>query len=687
MADRTSGNPSEYDDLTPTAKVRKLVENYLPVYQPYRDAVEREDRFRDGERYELDEGPENLDIRLTQIRGEEIHDTIREMAADATRKPRSVEARPIDSEEDADHAEIEVALVDNLLRDPWKGFESRRYEAIFEALARRCGIVWMDWNPGQGPYGGEISFRTVDFRRCMWTPGYDPHDPNCDVFIEQRRCPVPWVKKNYPKTADWIKPDYGALDASGSKLRDDVPIIRGNGGHTLMPSTVKDDKVELWFCWYKNDETYMEREAGPEKDQQLPEEQRYMACQNGCGYRSPTQGELGQELPAELDYCPTCDAQGQQGMLGRVDALTANEAVRAYTKGRRLVIISPFCPAPDDEPVFDGPWPIKTARSFPGFFPQAELDPRKPTGKCVVTRMWDQQIASDNMATMALQRVYEHRNYWEMPDGNTIQAYDKTRFMFKPYQRNVFWRNNAQQFSSEVKVHSGAALDPMWPVVNQVLQDKLTRYRPVANLGFTEESSKNIPVGTIQQLTKQGAKPTDEFIRRVNMELSKFYGVVSDYIHATYTPQRLSRLNIDGVDLIVGMWGPDMPNYDFVVEETPDFAGLDKAKSEAFSALMQVIPQAVELGLPVDGVLELFSEMNGLPRSVTRKFQKVIQKAKDEAQAAADAEARAKAAAQGGGAQGPASSGMDAASADPIAALMAGLNGGATPAQPAAIGG
>lgn len=654
---------------TQAAVVRKWFESNLPVFSPYREAVANEDRFRDGERYPEDSGPANLQIQLTQIRGEEVHDTIRHMAAEATAKPRSVEARPIDSEDDADHAEVEVALVDNLLRDPWKGFESRRYEAIFEALARRTGIVWMDWNPGVGPYGGEISFRTVDFRRCMWTPGYDPHDPNCDVFLEQRRVDVEQAKRDYPNAAEWLQPDHMALDASRSNLRDGVPIIR-DGSHSLMPTSYDDGKVELWFFWNKNDRTYIQREAGPEGDQDIAEEDRYLACTKKCGYRSPTQGSLKQKLPAELDFCPSCAANGRDGTLERVDSFAGNESVRAYTKGHRLTIISPFCKGPEDEPIYDGGWPIKNARSFPGFFPQAELDPRKPTGKSVVVRMWDQQIASDNMATMALQRVYEHRSFWELPK-NVYTDFEGNRFNFLPHQRNVMFRDNSQTFTSPVQVHSGESLDQMWPIVNSVLQEKLVRYRPVADFGLTEDSSKNIPVGTVQAIQKQANVPIAEFIRRVNMELSKFYGVVSDYIHATYTPQRLSRLNIDGIDLVAGIWGPDMPNFDFVVEEAPDFTGLEKAKSEAFNALMQVIPQAAQLGLPVDVVLELFSEMNNLPRSVVRKFQKGIKQAQDEAQAAAQEQAAAQQQMSGG--TQDAGPGMDAA-ADPMQQLMNGLN-------------
>lgn len=687
-------SPAPETPRTPAAEVRKWVEDNDAVFEPYREAISREERFLDGERYVRDSGPEQRDRRLTQIRGQEIQDTIRDFSAEATAKPRSVEARPVDMDSDPDIAEVEVALIDQELKNPWKGFETRYYEAVLDSRERRMGIVWADWDPDCGAYG-EILYRSVDVRRCMWTPGYDPHHPSCDVFLEKRRCPVRWIHDAYPSTKAWLKEDQASLDETGRKLRPGVPLIMGSDGHSMLPSgQTRDGCAELWFCWYKNDRKYVKRETGNELA--LKPEDRYLSCANGCGYRSPTQGELQQDvggtgepkltgdLPAELDGCPTCADQGVQGTLKRIDRRAEEEMVKAYARGKRLVIIAPFQHAPDDDAVYDGPWPLTRCRSYPGLFLWANLSPRKPMGKSDVTLMWDQQVASDNLATIALQRVFEHRNYWIMPAVG-INDYRGGRFEFREDQFNTMYRDMTKsEFGSlQVEAVNGTGLDPGWQIAYGAVQEKLTRYRGIVDLGLTEDNTKNIAVGTVQQLTKQGKIPVEEYNRRKNQELSKFYGVLSDMIHATYTPQRLTRLNLEGIDLVVGMWGEDMPNFDFVVEETPEFTGLEKQKNEAFSAMVQVIPLAAQLGIPPDALLDIFAEVNGLPRSVVRKFQKAMAAAKQEAEQAQQAQQMAGMGAGGmqGAAPGMGSDG--AAPPDPMAALMSGLNGGGMVPQPA----
>ena len=587
-------------------------------------------------------------------------------------------------------AEVEVSLIDHLLKDPWKGFESRYYEAVLDSRERRMGILWMDWEPGVGPFGGEIYFRTIDPRRCMWSPGYDPHHPMCDVFLEKRRCDVDWVHQNY-KGSEWVRPDADSLDDSLSRLDRNVPLIQGADGHSMRPNTsVRDNKAELWFFWYKNDRASKKRETG--KQLELPAEQRYMACGNGCGYRSPTQGELQQQtasdgspklagdLPPELEGCPQCADQGMAGTLKLVDRRAEEEDVLAYSRGKRLLIIAPFSAAPDDRAIYDDKWPIARARSFPGLFFWSYLSPRRPMGKSDVTLMWDQQVASDNLDTMALHRVFEHRNYWEFPARGIYNGAGQ-RFECRDDDENIMFRDETKmEFGrSEVRLHQGVGLDWQgWQVAKNAVQNALTRYRGVTDYGLTPDTSKNIAVGTVERLTQQGNIPVAEYNRRKNQELSKFYGVVSDYIHATYTPQRLTRLNIEGIDLIVKLWGEDMPNFDFVVEETPEFTGLEKARGEAFNALMQVIPMSAQLGIPADRLIEIFADINNIPRSVVRKLQKELEAVRQQQEAAPPAAGGRMGLEAGLGAEGP-------PPADPLEALMEmGLNGGEMASQPMA---
>ena len=630
MAERDPGEPQ-----TIAARCRQWVEDHLPAWEPYRDAIDREEAFAAGDRYENDSGAGNRDRRLTQIHGQEIQDTIRHFAAEATARGRSVEAIPTDEVEDPELAEFAVALVDQELRDPWKGFESRYYEAIYDSREKRLGVVWMDWEPRFGPYG-ELFTRTIDPRRALWDESYDPHHPMCEVFVEQRRCPVKWIHENF-KGSEWVKADSDFRGGAKRNTRIGGPqqIVAGN--RLVEPSSMsRDGKAELWFFWWKNDRTYRTRETG--SDLLIPPGQRYMACGAGCGYRSPTQAELGmrgkrQMLPGALEgACPTCG-----GTLERIDSFAEEEKVAAYPQGRRLVVLAPFSAAPEDKAVYDGKWPLPRLRSFPGLFLQAYLAPRKPMGPSDVYYMWDQQAASDTLDTLALQRVYEHRSFWVMPK---IGFYDwqGNRFNFREDQFNVIFRDWTKAgMGQDIDVKNASGLDWQgWQVTRQAIQQKLTQYRGVADFGITPDNTKQIAVGTVERLTQQGNIPIEEYNRRKNMELSKFYGVVYDAIRATYTPPRLNQLNIEGTQHALRFWGEDMPGYDFRIEETPEFTGLEKRRSEAFGALVQTIQLFGTLGVPPEVAIDLFASINTtIPRSTVRKFQKALAQAKQQAAALA----------------------------------------------------
>lgn len=674
------------DKLTPCAALRKLVEVHEPVWRPYWDAIKREVAFLEGDRYEPGNGIENTDERLTEIRGQELQETIRDFCAEATARPRSVEPRPTDHEDDAPLGEAMAELVERELKDPWKGFTLHEYECVYDSRVRRHGVLWMDYERDFGEYGGEIFFRTLDPTTCMWESCYHPHHPLCGWFFYKLRMPVVWIHENYPKTKKWLKSDQMASDDEG--LTSGRPLARN--AKTITSPAIEDDKAELWFCWYKNDQSTKQRDSGEEMT--LEPDQRYMSCANGCGYRSPTQGDLlaqgklENELPVSLDGCPDCAEAGDEVTLTRIDRRGLDETVRAYPRGKRMVMMAGQQQSPEDEPIYDGKWPVPTARSFPGLFLFSEVDPRKPTGKSDIYWMWDQQKAADTLRTLALQRVLENRTYWLMSAAG-IEAWNGQRFGFRNDQFNVAYVNQAKltQGPPVFEPKSASGLDATgWSLAMNYTLQALTQHRSIVDYGLSEDNSKNIAVGTVQQLTKQGKISIEEYIRRKSQALSQFYGVVDDYIRAIYTPQRLERLNIEGKDLLMKHWGDDMPRFDYNIEETPDFAGLDKAKAEAHNALLQVVPQAIQLamqlGLPadslIDSVTELFADTNNLPRSVLRKFQGAIKQAKEEARAAADQQM-----AQGGGAQ-DAGGGMDAAAADPAQALMAEIQGSGMAPEP-----
>ena len=603
------------DDKPITVKERDWVDRVRPVFQPYHDAADEEDTFLDGERYEDDEDWHNRDRRLVQIRGKETEDSIQHDVAVWSLKPRNLQARPIDKKGDQFTGEIMASLVDHEMRRVDKDFDGELYKAVMAAEEHRYGLVWFDWHPDVGKWG-EIFFGEEDFRNFLWDPSYSPHHPLNDRLFREKRIFVEEAREMYD--APWLEPDRLSRSRQGKA---DRILLRGGLGPKGI--AYDDDKTTIWQFWHKNDKTKKYRDKQNGKDLALDPEDRYMSCSSGCGYRSPRQSESPEMLPEMMEQgCPTCG-----GDIERIDSLGEQEAIYAYAKGRRLVIMSPW-QSPDDTPLFDGKWPVSRCRSYPGIFIPFKVRSGRLMGGSKVSWAWDQQIASDQLTTMGVQHVFSSQPLWEFPKVGLYDR-DNRRFEKRDDQGNTMFRDDSQQFlrPNAVQRYDGGGLDSGWGLVLGQVQQKLQIGK--ADLGLTEESSKDIAASALSQITKQEELPISDFTKRVRRAVSQGAGVLSDMITATYPPARLTRLNIEGVDMILPVWGQDLPGFDFEIEDTPDFTGLEKSRVEALQMLEQLQEKYLTMGMPIEVVSEmvsLYAEEMHFPPSTVQKFQKVMAK-------------------------------------------------------------
>ncbi|MGQ0721016.1 MAG: hypothetical protein ACT4PE_05510 [Candidatus Eiseniibacteriota bacterium] len=618
------------EDLPICQRVRRLVEGALPYWRPLREARREEIDFLDGDRYEDDHGPYNKDRRDRQFRGQEISSVARNKAGQSTANPRSIEALPVDRFADADDAEIAVSILEWELNHPQKGFDDVLDEVIIDALESRAGCAMLEFDPELGQYGGETFWRWKDPNLVMWTPGFsDPHHVACEWMIEAQRIPIATIKQRGKGKGKgrWRGTDEIVGDATATSS------FPGEGSTNPLDrigvpgESYDDDHVWVYFCWYKNDPSTYKREK---ESNELPEGERYMGCDNPeCQYRSMTQDELllegkledGEELPEDMDPCPLCG-----GHLSRRDMSVVEDEVLAYPKGRRLVIMPAFQQTPDDLPFYDGPWPVPKARSFPILWVTAYAKGGRPMGDSDTTRNWDAQIASDQLMTMAFDRLMRHQTYYLMPSVGITDTNGK-RFEFRDDQYNVMLADmsDVNRPAPTVTTVQGASLDSAWPTYWNSVQQVLLGPQGTNDMGLTPDSSKNIAAATVAQLDRIGNIPVEHFNRRKNRALGKAYGVHWDYIRATYTSRRLARMQIGDETLVDRLRGDDQPNFDFIVSEAPPFTGLEKARSEAFTALYQM---AQTTPMWVD----LFAEVNRLPQSVVRKVKRAIAEQKMKAE-------------------------------------------------------
>lgn len=655
-------------DLTPWEVQRGIFDDAWPFWRSKIDATDELVRFLHGERYADDQGEFVKDRRGIQIVGQETSDTVNHVVAMVTQRERNVQGRPIDDEDDPDVSEAMVALINNELDNPAKGFNREEYMALQACREGRRGVVWMDKVDNFGPFGSELFWSYQPNGSVIWDPAYHPHHPLCQWVIRHKRMDYREANRVYGVT--WLRPDHESLGTNGAAYAAGVPLVQQRGDPRY-----KDNRVTIRELWIKNDATV---KPGSEVTTTavLKPADRFMQCTAQCGYRSRTQGALKaagairkalpEDMPGASAESPGdgCPGVGEHcgAPLERIDARDKTQAELMYAKGRRMIVVAPFCPGPEGNAhLYDGNWPIPTLRSFPGLFLFASVKPGDNSGgPCDVDRMWRQQVASDNMMTLAVQRVFEHRDYWIMSSVGYYNAHGD-RFEFRDDDENVIFQDMSKtQYGPPTFEHvDGTGLDAGWMPVYQTLQGALLSFRPKADITPKPGETRNVPVGTTEMQIQQSETTTEDFLRRVNQERGMWYGVVADGIIATYTPERISRLAIDGTDHLIEAWGDALPNMDYVVQDSPPFTGLDKARADAFPALMNAYTQAATMGLDPLAAVQLFGEMSNVPRSSIRKFVKLVQ----ESQAAAEEQA-----AMMGGAPG----GMD-----PAAGSSEGLGNGA----------
>jgi len=361
--------------LKPIELSQKYFDDMWPFWKVKFEATEELKRFLAGERYVSDQGQFNRDRRGVQIRGQEVPDAINHVVAKATERPRSIEAKPKDQQGDPDAAEAMIALINDELDNPGKGFERERYMAMQAACEGRRGVVWMDWCPDHGAYG-ELFWSFQPDGSVMWDPAYHPHHPLCEVLTRHKRIDYRQANRDYG--VDWLRPDHAALMPHSSNWKAGVPLMAGFSDR-IAEQARRDDKVTIREVWIKNDPT---EKPGTEttRTRILKSHERYMSCKSNCGYRSDTQAVLKRQgvlpkggLPMDIaaathpndpSGCPQCG-----GALTRIDATDMTQSQLMYARGRRMICSAPFCPGPDGaEELYDGAWPIPSLRSFPGLF-------------------------------------------------------------------------------------------------------------------------------------------------------------------------------------------------------------------------------------------------------------------------------------------------------------------------------
>lgn len=577
-----------YYDLPddPVQRVATLLNDGQERFAQFHRLIGEELRFgHDLEQYVDDRGQERRSQRV-QPRDAGIYRVWRYNLGVVLKKfPIHITARPVDDQTDPELAADMKDALDWELTNPQKRYKDVRRRYIGHALAARVGTAFIDFYPSYGTYG-EIFVRPGDPTKTVFADGFlDPHDPLCPWLIDWQRVPVDQARAQFKNNK--IEADDGFSDVAGSASSivtssGNVDVVGNNG---VNPSMLEGRKslCTIVRCHYRFD--YEKRKGkNMEADyRRLTPGERYMVCVGlrgqGCGYQSETQANLNMDLPARSALtCPDCG-----GNLKRMDAHVRDEEILMYPDGR-LVIVTPSV----KDQLHDDKWQVK-CRSFPMLWLVSHPAPHKPFGQSECSILWTDTLAKNSLARVAYETARRSRPYFGQPRTGLEDASGEP-WEFRDEQGDTFYWTGMSP-PNPIQVVQGQGVNDSLFKLYEVLDQRTQRNEGTSDFQLTAEQSKNIPVGTIEQLAETGNVPIDDFGQNVYDAEGLFHGIYCDYIAATYTPARLVRtFGPDGLPRFKRLHGPSLPAVDVVVSAGPNMSQLNRETIQNYELIASMDP-------------------------------------------------------------------------------------------------
>lgn len=579
-------------------------------WRPIHAQVDWKGRFYwDGEHFGEDmRDREDIDRRDLRWVGQETFNAGRHEEGAVTSAPSSVMARPVDEYGDPASAERAVALVEGETENPAKCFDDVKEAWVSAASVLGYGAFSIEFHEHVGPWG-ELAYVNEDSRDLMWDPrAKNIHHPNCRWVCIRRRVPLADCEGRRgwnAKVVKALKADQGYDVSAFGRARETFVNARLGEGGGGQEEWDPGDEVTLYYLWYRAGKQAKRRKR--DSYRRLSPGERYMHCA-ACGWQSATEDEVGVEDFPEAGECDQCG-----GMSERADAEEQEESIHGYPD-IRLKIIAPYQGVEDY--VYDGPPPWPT-RSFPIPFLPRFIHPFKPNPPSLVDLNAYNQGVTDMLMTLAAERMAASAPVWSVPDDGVKDAWGE-RFEFSDEQGHVLFRS-ADHGTNSVQLLEGTGIPANWSSVYQAAIGSLVSHQGIADIGMAPTQSRDIAASSLAQQIQQQEIPVAHFQRRYQRATGMAYGLIFDAIKGTYPPERIARLRgDDGRDTVAMVEAADMPNFDFILADAPDFNALSEAKQKGLAMLMQVAREQPEF-------LEVFAQLNNIPPSVVQKMQEAAQ--------------------------------------------------------------
>lgn len=644
----------------------------------HRCVTESVEFLLDGRHYEDDDPEKPKDSTEIRWVGEEAFDRYRHEIAAVT-EPGSLTARPVDQEGDPDLAEIATKLVLSETENPAKEWEDNWEDVVGAGSAAGYGVAWLDYLPSEGPWG-EILLSSDDPRNFMCDRRIKSvHSPRCRFVIRRIRLTKGEARRRAQGNGAWDKElveqlrsddgqDLGALDRMANR-NDGKPWVELGKGSPVGDENEDDKEFTAYIIWERNpDDTEEERDYAD-----LEAGDRYMRCKS-CGYRSESQsmlqskGKLEGDLPEELQGgCPECIDSREIDKLGDMERIDGEESrieMLAYPRGY-MCILAPYALPGVEDFLYEGPWPFKL-RSYPCTFLPRFRHPFKIVGPSLASITGWNQIATDMLMRLALERMVASAPAWLLPSDGLLDARGAVFEMSAENGWKAFYQGDSPP--SVTMIGGDDTIPAAWNQTYQAARNALSAHSGRADFGLTDNQSRNIPASSVALQVRQEEIPIEHYKKRYQRQRGLLIGVLYDMMRAVYPAERLYSMFGEGADaaeIVRAMAISDMPNFNFHFDTTPDFRPQDEAQAKALELLlatMEARPWAVDL----------VAQVNKFSPSLVRKARQSFQQFQQQQMQAAQAQAQQAQAMGGMGGGAPVAAGQQQSPSQMVESLLAG---------------
>ena len=589
--------------------VRAKYDRCEQLNQPWDERINSDLAFALSLKHFATDDNETLDSRRLRYKGRELFSKLRRSSADAALAIadalQRLTAIPVE-DGDATAAEGAAWAAKFDLNKPENGFQVLMERAMLGARAARLWCIGFDWDATED----DVLFRTVDPTRLRLCPPFQ------DTW--DRR--LPWLYEVCDEPLSSLKAKKGWKNLGSLVSDQQYAFEQGKGGSTTIDehgAVTFGDAVDedgegvggtvkyVKFFVRRDGTTKTEKE---EKLTMLENGQMYHACP-ACGYQTPPAPDI-EEVG---EFCPVCAEGGVQSLMMRVAAETQEVEKLAYPNGRVIVVA-----VNQGLLLWNGTWEewAGPMRGYPYMQIKAFEHPRHriPLSDTATDR--SQQLVSNVLMLRMYRQAMSAPNVIGVAGGpNSIKNAQGGPFTFTDEPWQVAFFDDALSMSQAVQHFNADPITQGLVAAYDRTQNSFRADMGTAELGLTQENSKDIPVGTVRALVQSGVIPTDHFVRRVLFELGIFCGPLSDVQRFRWTRGRWVRMaNKKGEEFHAYLKASDIPSADF------RFSADQKArevKVDEFQRIMEwsAIPSpalrriaAPRLGLAQEDVLEIEKE-------------------------------------------------------------------------------